>query len=442
MRTWYNLFFAVAFVLSAPYYFLRLVRRGNWRRHFGERFGRYGSRIKVAVTNRQVLWVHAVSVGEVNLALPLVQALEPRLPNLKVVVSTTTTTGRAELDRRLPPHLSAIYYPLDFHGCVSRALKTLHPEVVVLVEAELWPNFLWGLRARRIPVFLVNARLSDRSYRRYRRFGFLFRPLFASLAGVGAQTEADARRLVELGCRPDAVHVLGSLKFEAAAVEERRVLDVPALWRQLGVPEGAPILLGGSTHAGEEAILAEVFLRLRPRFPDLFLVLVPRHYERGRQVGEELARRGLRFCYRRAITATTHHPPRALDALVVNTTGELKHFYAEATVVFVGKSLTAQGGQNPIEPAALGRAMVFGPHMQNFAAIAEAFVRAGGALQVRDAAELEAAVAALLADPARRARMGEAAREVVRRQAGALERTVEMIVAGIPRDETYVAPAP
>lgn len=442
IRTLYNLLFGVAFVLSAPYYLLRLVRRGDWRRHFGERFGRYGTRIKVAVTNRQVLWVHAVSVGEVNLALPLVRALEPRLPNLKLVVSTTTTTGRAELEKRLPPHISTLYYPVDFRRCVSRALKTLHPVAVVLVEAEIWPNFLWGLRARRIPVFLVNARLSEQSWRRYRRLGFLFRPLFATFAGVGAQTEADAQRLIALGCRPEAVRVVGSLKFEAAPVEERRPLDVEALLRQLGVPAGAPVLLGGSTHAGEEAVLADVFRRLRPRFPDLFLVLVPRHFERGKQVGEELARRGLRFLYRREITAATGLPERALDALVVNTTGELKYFYEVATVVFVGKSLTAEGGQNPIEPAALGRPIVFGPNMQNFAAIAAAFVRAGAALQVRDAAELESALAGLLADPERRVRMGEVARRVVREQSGALERTVEMIVAGLPRDETYVAPAP
>lgn len=442
MRRLYNLLFAVAFVLSAPYYFLRLVRRGGWRRDFGERFGRYGSRVKVALTNRHVLWLHAVSVGEVNLCLQLIRALEPRVPNLKLVVSTTTSTGRGELEKRLPPHIAAIYYPVDLRRCVSRALKTLHPEAVVLIEAEIWPNFLWSLRARRIPVFLVNARLSDKSYRRYRRFGFLFRPLFATFAGVGAQSEADAQRLVALGCRPEAVRVFGSLKFEAARVEERRLLDAAALLRQIGVPAGAPVLVGGSTHAGEEAILAEVCQRLRRRFPDLFLVLVPRHCERGKQVGEALRQRGVRFLYRREISTTTRLPERSLDALVVNTTGELKYFYEEATVVFVGKSLTAEGGQNPAEPAVLGKPVVFGPNMQNFAGIVASFLREGGAVQVRDAAELEATLADLLANPARRAQLGAAAAHVVKTRAGALERTVEMIVAGIPRDENYVAPAP
>ena len=440
MRTLYNTLFAIGFALSAPFYFWRMARRGNWQREFGQRFGHYGTRVKLAITNRHVLWVHAVSVGEMNLCLQLIRALEPRVPNLKIVVSTTTSTAMGELQKRLPVHIEKIYYPVDLRRCVSRALKTLHPEAVVLIEAEIWPNFLWSLRARRTPVFLVNARLSEKSYRRYRWFGFLFRPLFAGFAGVGAQTEADARRLLELGCRPEAVTVVGSLKFDTAKVDERRLLDAAALLRQIGVPAGAPVLLGGSTHAGEEAILADVFRRLRPRFPDLFLVLVPRHFERGRQVGDALRQRGIKFTYRREVRAATQLAPRSLEALVVNTTGELKYFYEEATVVFVGKSLTAEGGQNPAEPAALGKPVVFGPHMQNFAAMAASFVREDGGIQVTNAAELETAIAALLADPARREQIGTNAIRVIKAHTGALDRTVAMIVAAIPPDENFVAP--
>jgi 3-deoxy-D-manno-octulosonic-acid transferase len=440
MRSLYNILFAIGFVLSAPFYFLRMARRGGWRQGLAQRFGHYGTRVKVAITNRHVLWLHAVSVGEVNLCLQLIRALEPRVPNLKIVVSTTTSTAMGELQKRLPAHIGKIYYPLDFRRCVSRALKTLHPEAVVLIEAEIWPNFLWSLRARRTPVFLVNARLSERSFRGYRRFGFLFRPLFASLAGVGAQTEDDARRLIELGCRPEVVTVVGSLKFDTAKVEERRLLDAAALLRQIGVPAGAPVLVGGSTHAGEEAILADVFRRLRTRFPDLFLVLVPRHFERGKQAGEALRQRGIKFIYRREVRAATQLAPGTVDALVVNTTGELKYFYEEATVVFIGKSLTAEGGQNPVEPAALGKPVVFGPHMQNFAAMAASFVREQGGIQVANAAELEPALAALLADPARREAVGANAVRVVRAHSGALDRTVAMIVAAIPPDENFVAP--
>lgn len=440
MRTLYNILFPLFFWLSAPFYFLKMWRRGGWRANFGQRFGRFSARVKHAVTNRHVIWFHAVSVGEVNLCVQLIRALEPRAPNLKVIVSTTTSTGMEELRRRLPGHIEKIYYPIDFAGATSRALRVIHPEAVVIVEAEVWPNFLWKARARRIPVFLANARLSERSYRGYRLFGFLFRPLFASFAGVGAQSPRDAERLVQLGCRPEAVQVFGSLKFDAARVEERRLLDVRALLRQVGVPDEAPILLGGSTHPGEEGILADLFQRLKPQFPDLFLVLVPRHFERGREVGRELETRDLKFMYRREMTRRTSLPERSLDALVVNTTGELKYFYEEATVIFVGKSLTVPGGQNPIEPGALGKAMVFGPNMQNFAAIAAAFVQAEAAVQVANAPELETAVSALLADEPRRRALGERALRVVKANTGALEQTVQMIVDALPHDETYVAP--
>ncbi len=211
MRTLYNILFIIFFALSSPYYFRRMRRRGNWLPGFLERFARYDPNFKQAITNRQIIWIHAVSVGEVNLCTQLIRALELRLPNIKFVVSATTTTGMAELKRHLPTHISKIYYPIDRRSCVVRALGTIKPEAIILVEAEIWPNFIWRAQALGIPVFLANARLSDRSFRGYQRFGFLFRPLFASFAGVGAQNEADAARLREAGCRPEVIHVVGNL---------------------------------------------------------------------------------------------------------------------------------------------------------------------------------------------------------------------------------------
>lgn len=441
MRTLYNILFTIFFALASPYYFLRMRRRGNWQEGFRERFGNFDAKLKQALSNRQVIWLHAVSVGEVNVCTHLIRALEPRLPNVKIVVSTTTTTGMGELRKKLPTHISKIYYPIDRRKCVARALATIKPEAVVLIEAEIWPNFIWRASSLNIPVFLVNARLSERSFRGYRRFRFLFRRLFATFGGVGAQNEADAAKLRQLGCRPERVHVVGSLKFDAARLDERRLLDVPALLRQLGVPSGARLLVGGSTHAGEEAILADVFLRLKPRFPDLFLVLVPRHFERCRDVGRELESRGVKFAYRSEITAQNHWDSGALDCLLVNTTGELRYFYEQAAVIFVGKSLTAEGGQNPIEPGALGKAMVFGPNMQNFADVARNFVAGEGAMQVRDAAELEAALGDLLADPARCTRLGRNALRVVQANQGAIDRTVDMILQRLDPAQFYVAPS-
>jgi 3-deoxy-D-manno-octulosonic-acid transferase len=442
VRTFYNILFAVCFILSSPYYFVRMRRRGNWQKGFAERFGKYDTKLKQAITNRDTLWMHAVSVGEVNVCTQLIRALEPRLPNLKIVVSTTTTTGMEGLHRKLPNHIGKIYYPIDRRLYVTRALNTIHPQAIVLVEAEIWPNFLWRARDLGKPVFLVNARLSARSYRGYKRFGFLFRPLFASLSGVGAQSEADAAKLRDLGCRPEAIHIVGNLKYDAAKLDERRPLDVPALLRQVGVRPGARLIVGGSTHPGEEAILAEQFLRLRARFPDLFLVLVPRHFERSREVGRELGARGLKFAYRSELMAQTRFEPGEIDCLVVDTTDELNYFYEQATLTFVGKSLAAEGGQNPIEPGALGKAMVFGPNMQNFAEVVRDFLEQNGAVQVRDAAELEKVMGELLADESRRAQLGRNALKVVRENLGAIDRTVAMIVEHLATTGRYPAPLP
>lgn len=438
MRVLYNILFTIGFVLASPYYFMRLRRRGNWTTGFGQRFGAFDSKLKQAITNRQVLWMHAVSVGEVNICTQLIRALEPRVPNLKIVVSTTTTTGMGELQKKLPTHISKIYYPIDRRPYVMRALASIRPKAIVLVESEIWPNFLWRARDLGIPLFLVNARLSERSFRGYQRFGFIFRQLFASFTGIGTQNEADAKRLQLLGCRPEAIHVVGSLKFDAAKLDEKRVLDVPALLQRIGVGKDALLLVCGSTHSGEEAVIADQFLRLRNRFPNLFLILVPRHFERGKEVGRELQERGVKFLFRSEITSTVQCQPGEVDCLLVNTTGELKYFYEHATVIFVDKNLKAQDGQNPIEPEALGKAMVFGPNMQNFAEVSQNFVAQNGAVQVKDAAGLETALAELLADASRREELGRNARKVVRENLGAIERTVDMIVKNLDEREVYI----
>lgn len=440
MRTLYNILFIIFFVLSAPYYFWRMRRRGNWLPGFGQRFAKYDPSLKQALTNRHVIWMHAVSVGEVNLCTQIIRVLEPRVPNLKIVVSTTTTTGMAELRRRLPTHVSKIYYPVDRRKFVNRALATINPSAIVLVEAEIWPNFLWRAQRLGIPVFLANARLSERSYPRYKRFSLLFRPLFASFTGVGAQNEEDAVRLREVGCHPEAIRVVGNLKFDAAKLDEQRTLDVPTMLRQLGVPADAPILVAGSTHDGEEIILAEMANRLRARFPKLFLVLVPRHFERCREVGQKLRALDIKFFWRSEFSAKTKKSEGEIECLLVNTTGELRFFYEHATVVFVGKSLTAVGGQNPIEPGALGKAMVFGPNMQNFADVTRSFLAQNGAVQVGSREALEAAIAGLLADESRRAWLGRNALKVVSQNLGALDRTVEMILAQLKARGIYVAP--
>ena len=440
MRTLYNILFLIIFALASPYYFWRLRRRGDWMRGFGQRFAIYDPSIKQALTNRDTIWLHAVSVGEVNLCTQLIHALEPRAPNLKIVVSCTTTTGMAELRRRLPTHITKIYYPLDRRKYVRRALATFDPKVIVLMEAEIWPNFLWRARDLNIPLFLANARLSDRSFPRYKKFGWLFRPLFASFTGVGCQNEEDAQRLREVGCLPENVAVVGNMKFDGAKLSEQRKLDVRGLLRQSGVADDALILVAGSTHDGEELLLADMAARLRQKFPKFFLVLVPRHFERCKDIGQKLKARGVKFAYRNEIFARTQLPAGEVDCLLVNTTGELKFFYELASVVFIGKSLTAIGGQNPIEPGAQGKAIVFGPNMQNFADITRSFVNKDAAVQVKNPEELERVLAELLENSTRRAELGRRALEVVAENLGAVERTVEMILPQLARRSIYIVP--
>jgi 3-deoxy-D-manno-octulosonic-acid transferase len=404
-----------------------MSRRPNWRPGFWQRFGFYGPHVKRPDGARPVVWMHAVSVGEVGICVQLIRALEPRLPAFDFVVSTTTSTGMGELGRKLPADIPRFYYPFDFSGAVRRAMITFRPSAIILVENELWPNFLWQAIDRKIPLFLVNARISDRSLPNYRRASFLFRPVFSQFRAVGCQEPGDAGRLTQLGFPAEAVRVVGSLKFDAAQPDPRPGVDVRSLLRQIGVNTNAKILVAGSTHAGEEAILAGMFKRLRGRFPELFLVLVPRHFERTAEAGRELEARGVRYIRRSEIDAGKTVPPGQLECLLVNSTGELKFFYEAADVVFVGKSLTAQGGQNPIEPAALGKAVVLGPNMQNFTSIVRAFLAATAVVQVRDAGELENTVAELLSDDRRRAELGARALGVVQRNLGATERTAELI---------------
>ena len=440
MRTLYNILFIIFFVLTAPYYFWRLRRRGNWTEGFGERFAKYDPSIKQALTNRQIIWLHAVSVGEVGLCTQLINALEPRLPNAKIVVSCTTTTGMAEYRRRLPNRITQIYYPLDRRKYVRHAMATINPEVIILLEAEIWPNFLWRAANLKIPVFLVNARLSERSYPRYKKFGWLFQPLFASFAGVSCPNETEARKLCAVGCHPGRVQVVGNLKFDAAGLSEKRNLDARALLRQIGVPDDALILVAGSTHDGEELLLADLADRLRKKFPKFFLVLVPRHFERCPELGRKLKAQGTKFIFRNAIYARTKLAAGEVNCLVVNTTGELKFFYEPATLVFIGKSLTAVGGQNPIEPAALGKPVLFGPNMQNFKDITRIFLSQGAALQVPNAEALERTVTELLENPERRAELGRRALAAVKENMGSVDRTLQMILPELVKRGMYIVP--
>jgi 3-deoxy-D-manno-octulosonic-acid transferase len=362
--------------------------------------------------------VHAVSVGEVMIALKLIRALKSRDPDAAFVLSTTTSTGFKVAARAKAPWLEPIYNPLDFLPTARAAVRTIRPKQLVLVEAEAWPNILAEVRALGSSVVMVNTRLSARSEKRYRAVRWLAAPVFNQIDRLCLQEERDIARWTSLGVDRSRLIVTGSIKFDNSAAGPRAARDFQPVLRSLGVPAGAPVLLGGSTFDGEETLLAQVLLSLRERWPDLLLILVPRHVERSGEIETALASTGLRVA-RRKSSGTSGRP----DILLVDTTGELRDWYACADVVFVGKSLTARGGQNPAEPVTAGVPVIFGPNMQNFATLASQFLSVGGAIEVGDAEEITAAVDTLLRDPTLCSSMASKAAECLAGHSGATERT-------------------
>ena len=422
MRFLYNILFPIFLLIASPFYLWKLVRRGNWTEGFAQRFGVYG-KLGQELRDERVLWLHAVSVGEANLAVELVEELRKEFGDWRYVVSTTTTTGMGVLRSKLPDGARAVYYPIDWLPFVKSAFRTLDPSAIVLVEAEIWPNLFWEANRSGVPLHLVNARLSEKSFEGYCRFGFLFRPLFESLKAVGVHNEIDADRAENLGSVHETIHVVGNMKFDGAPKSGKSGLDASVLLAQLKVPKDAPVLVAGSTFEGEETLLCALLPHWREAFPSLFLVLVPRHFERAKGVMELLDSTGLNVAQRSQLQSAPENP----DVLLVDTTGELNAFYEVATLVFIGKSLTAQGGQNPIEPAALGKPVIFGPFMQNFREVVRSLLEVNGAVQVVNERELADKISELLGDSAQREALGSAAKGMVEANKGATQRTAQIL---------------
>ena len=422
VRFLYNVVFPMAVLLMLPSFLVRMIRRGKYRHKFGQRFGIYspGVREKIAGTGR--VWLHAVSVGEVNIALKLIQALRDADPSLVFILSTTTSTGFKLAASRKSPWLEPIYNPLDFLPVVRRVMQTIRPRALILVEAEVWPNVVCEARRLGAKAVLVNARLSPRSEKRFRAARMIAAPLFNQLDALYLQEPEDIARWTSLGVRQDKLHVTGSIKFDDSAAAARPVRNFRPVLDALGVPVDAPVLLGGSTFEGEEEILARVFLELRKSRPDLFLILVPRHHERGDAVARQMERLGLKIARRTQSDQRTRP-----DVLLVDTTGELVSWYLCATVVFMGKSLCDRGGQNPAEPLAAGVPVVFGPHMRNFASLVQGLLRNQAAMEISDEATLQVAVESLLSSPEKRNAMVRRGVKCLEIHRGATDRTVSLL---------------
>jgi 3-deoxy-D-manno-octulosonic-acid transferase len=420
----YSLGLGAFFMAGLPAFATQAILRGKYRRGLGERLGR----VRAWTEAVRPVWLHAVSVGEVMAATPLAQELAARRPELPLLVSTVTDTGRGVAEGRLPAR-QFVFFPLDFGWAVRPALDRLRPRAVLLTETEIWPNFLRACSARDIPVVLVNGRISQRSFPRYRRVRGFFGRVLQGIRLFCMQTPEDARRILDLGAPPERVHVVGNLKFDLAAADPggggtAGGADGPAVRQMLGVPPSRPVLVAGSTHRGEEGPVLEAFKAVRRAVPDLTLLLAPRHPERLGEVEALLAREGVPWVHRSRL------PADVLPAVIlVDTMGELARLYAAGTVVFVGGSLVPIGGHNILEPASHARPVVFGPHMGNFADMARLFLEHQAGVQVREAGMLAEEILRLLREPNLAGRMGENGRTIVGTHRGAGRRTVDLLEA-------------
>lgn len=420
IRPLYTAVLAAGLTVTAPAYAIRAARRGSGLA-LAERLGRVPAPA-AALRGRRPVWVHAVSVGEVTAAAPLLRAIKTRYPTISLLVSTVTATGRQTVLERVPQADATAYFPLDLPFAVNRALDAVQPGLFLSVETELWPNFLFALARRGVPAFLVNARLTERSARRYGWARSLFEPALAGVMGIAAQTVADAKRFASIGADPNRVLITGNLKFDQGKEEVEGAIRRD----ELGLAPDERLWVAGSTHPGEEAPILDAYRRVRAHEPRLVLLLAPRHLDRLGQV-EALVRQSgcepIRRSVARGATRTGVGPP----VILLDTLGELAGIYAAAAVAFVGGTLTPIGGHNLLEPAARAKPVLFGPHTHKCEEIARALLDAGGGVRVDSADALAQALTRVLADDALRVRMGEGGREMVLRNRGAVDRTVAML---------------
>jgi 3-deoxy-D-manno-octulosonic-acid transferase len=421
--------YASAGLILSPWLIYKSWTDPSFRAGMGERLGGIPPR----AGDRPCLWIHCASVGEVTLAKPLVEELRARRPDLEFNFTATTPAGR-ELAKKTWPADRVHHFPLDLTFAVRRSLRAARPDAIVLVELEVWPNFIRTAEKRAIPVAIVNGRISHRSHRRYRRFVAYFRGIFRRIAKAGMQTREYADRARELGIPGSRVHVTGNLKFDS-----RLDFDPLATYVEVrdafGIPAEHPLLVAGSTHDPEEKILVETYRRILQTYPKLRLLIAPRHVDRTAEVRKIVEAAGFQV----ALRSELKEPPPNDRVLILDTVGELAQVYSAADAVFIGGTFCERGGQNMLEPAALGKPIVSGPSLENFREIADRLVEAGAMKVVDNPIDLGMAVGSLIKEPALAAKAGRKGMDVVESGRGALKATADLVCGLLP--DSKITPA-
>ena len=432
MLGFYNILLHLAFLVSLPLWPLVFLSKRGLGRGFSERLGLYPSSTTESLSGRQSIWIHAASVGEVKSAKPLIDEFKGLFPEQNVLLSTMTATGRKVAKETLLGIDAVVYFPLDLPWVVARTFRKVNPSLIVLLETEVWPNFIHTSFRQGIPVVTLSGRVSARSAGRYKRFAGVFVRVLREVSAFGMQDRDNAERLLGLGIDPARVSVTGSLK-EIELVP----MDLPGALATATGYQHRPVVVIGSTHKGEEALFVEALARLRTEFPDLLLIIAPRHPERFQEVEDLLRRERLRYRKRSDAGVLALH---GCEVLLVDTLGELPWFYAWASVVFVGGTLVEVGGHNLLEPARLGKPILLGPHTENVAELANSMIHGGGALQVRRQDEVVHQLECLLADHAYAGRVGSRAQALATSHGEVLADSMALVgrVLGAEVSETQV----
>jgi 3-deoxy-D-manno-octulosonic-acid transferase len=413
-----NFIYLAAIVLAFPWLLYQRIRHGKYREGWDAKFW---GRLPQRRSDKPCIWLHAVSVGEVNLLEPILNRWERLHPDWDCVISTTTQSGYHLARKKYAPR-TVVYSPLDFTWAVRRAMRRMRPTLLVLTELELWPNLIAAAKQCGAKVAVVNGRLSEKSFRGYRRLAWLVQRVLSQVDLIAVQNNEYAQRFCRLGARTGSVHVTGSIKFDGARMN-RSLNEVQRLSQLAGISPEDVVFLAGSTQDPEEAIAVRVFERLSSEFPRLRLILVPRHPERFDEVAALLDRSRVRWQRRSKLDSS----PLSPRILLVDAVGELGYWWGTARIAFVGGSLTHRGGQNMIEPAGYGAAISFGPNTWNFRDVVALLLDRNAAVVVRDQEQLEAFVRRCLAEPACADDLGRRAQELVLQQQGAADRTIELL---------------
>jgi 3-deoxy-D-manno-octulosonic-acid transferase len=427
----YNIFQIAGLILLSPLLLVKIIISPKYR---GRIFLKLGANIEKVTQklpeNRKRIWIHALSVGEVLSAQPLVKKIRATYPDIIIIFSASTKTGE-ELCREVMASEVDLFvpFPLDLFAVSPKFINCIKPDLFILIETDFWPNFLHFLDQKKIPAILVNGRISQSSFRRYQRFRFIFVPMFSIFEFISMQTAADAEKMIQLGVEADKVKALGNLKYDAVLPEtvgwESEQRPTSFYRKQFGISTEKIVWIAGSTHAGEEVAILAAYKRLSLLFPDLFLVLAPRKIERGRQIKEVADSLGLTVRQRTAPFKDEEFPGAPL--LILDTMGELSRMYSFCDIAFIGGSLVPDGGHNPLEPAAFGKAILFGPYMDDFTEISSDLLEKNAAIVCHDEEDIFDVLKHLLTNAELRKEMGERAQSLVLQHRGVTMRHLEII---------------